>query len=385
LTVNEANGTPIATSMGSTGTLSTNTVQYTLSSYFTNPAGAGSITYSLVSNPYGNASISSGILSVTGNNRGTSYTVTVRGTNSYGSADSSLSVTESSPPSFWTEYSTGASSSLYVGYASSSGTFGVAAYGSSTFYTSTTGTSWTARTLPASGLTQSIVGSGSTFICGTNGTGATNAFVYKSTNSGSSWSRYDTGYILSLTSVVFFSPSGTYIFGTSNTGYSLSFDPNNNGSVAYTIGSGTRAYPRVATNGSMVVAVGPSGYSAYTLNGVTWTESSSSISTCNGIAYSPSQGAFVATSSSRMWVSYDGFTWTGYTVTTRSWRGISWNASLGQFLVISTDSNVVMTSSNGTSWTESTVTNARSWWTVVGGGSKWIAGSSDNSGIVGVR
>ncbi len=101
LTVNEANGAPIATTLGSSGTLTNNTVQYTLSSYFTAPAGTGTITYSLVANPQSSASISSGVLSVTGNYRNTTYTVTVRGTNSYGSADSSLSVTEATPPDLY--------------------------------------------------------------------------------------------------------------------------------------------------------------------------------------------------------------------------------------------------------------------------------------------
>lgn len=91
-------GIPISmSSLGSTS-LSTGTASRDLSLYTTDYSGT-SISRSLIYNPYGNAYITSGILYVPGNQRGTSYSVTVRSTNGYSQqASSSLSVTESSPP-----------------------------------------------------------------------------------------------------------------------------------------------------------------------------------------------------------------------------------------------------------------------------------------------
>lgn len=88
---------PTASSLGSVS-LTNNTAQYTLSSYFSDPYSGTSLTYSILANPYSNASISSGILSVVGNYRNTSYTVTVQASNAYNkTASSSLSVTEQAP------------------------------------------------------------------------------------------------------------------------------------------------------------------------------------------------------------------------------------------------------------------------------------------------
>ena len=83
-------------------TLTTNTVQFLLSSYFTDYSGT-SLTYSLTSNPYGSASITNnqGIwyLSITGSYLGQTYQVTVQASNSYSQvATSSITIVESSRP-----------------------------------------------------------------------------------------------------------------------------------------------------------------------------------------------------------------------------------------------------------------------------------------------
>jgi hypothetical protein len=79
-------------------TLDTNTATYTLSNYFSDPNNQA-LTYTLVTNPNNNASITSGVLSVVGNYRGASYTVTVRATNTSSMyVDSILFVTENAVP-----------------------------------------------------------------------------------------------------------------------------------------------------------------------------------------------------------------------------------------------------------------------------------------------
>ena len=91
-----AASTPTSTSMGST-TLTTNSATYMLASYLSDPSSSGAVTYTITANPIGNASVSGGVLTINGNNRGTTYTVTVQATNQYGStATSSVTVTESS-------------------------------------------------------------------------------------------------------------------------------------------------------------------------------------------------------------------------------------------------------------------------------------------------
>jgi hypothetical protein len=86
-------------SMGSMNLTNTSDSR-TLSSYFTDYSGTG-LSYSFTSNPYSSASISAGTLSVVGNNRNTSYTVTVQASNSYSqTASSSVSVTETSSDTY---------------------------------------------------------------------------------------------------------------------------------------------------------------------------------------------------------------------------------------------------------------------------------------------
>jgi predicted RNA-binding protein with TRAM domain len=77
--------------------ISTNTASINLSSYISDLS--GSLSYSITSNPYGNAYISGTTLYIPGANRGRSYSVTVRATNGYTlTASQSVSITEPFPP-----------------------------------------------------------------------------------------------------------------------------------------------------------------------------------------------------------------------------------------------------------------------------------------------
>lgn len=83
-------------SLGSVS-MSNNTVSYFLGSYFADYSGTA-LGYSIIGNPYNSAWISGSTLFVLGNNRSTSYTVTVMASNSFNqSASTSLSVTETAP------------------------------------------------------------------------------------------------------------------------------------------------------------------------------------------------------------------------------------------------------------------------------------------------
>lgn len=90
LTVVES-GVPVPTISQQFGTvtLSNDTTTFTLSNYFANAT-----SYSVTINPNNNATISSNILTVVGNFRATTYSIVVRGTNSSGYVDLTLTVIE---------------------------------------------------------------------------------------------------------------------------------------------------------------------------------------------------------------------------------------------------------------------------------------------------
>jgi hypothetical protein len=86
---------PTATTLGSV-TLTTDTKTYTLSDYFTTSADTTPLSYYMTANPNGNATLATGVLSIVGANRGTTYSVTVSASNAYGkTASSSVTVTDS--------------------------------------------------------------------------------------------------------------------------------------------------------------------------------------------------------------------------------------------------------------------------------------------------
>lgn len=120
-------GYNIASSSLGSVTVSNNTVTYSLGSYFTDYSATG-LGYTLTANPNGNASLSGSTLSVTGNNRGSTYTVSVSASNSYNqTASTSLSVTEPALPVVFS--ATGGTKSTFSTYTihtyTSSGSFTV--------------------------------------------------------------------------------------------------------------------------------------------------------------------------------------------------------------------------------------------------------------------
>lgn len=94
-TVTEAWLAPYVKAELGAASLTNNTVNYALLNYF---GGTTPLSYSLVANPFSNAAITSGTLSLVGARRGTTYSVVVGASNAAGLATSSLGVTESSPP-----------------------------------------------------------------------------------------------------------------------------------------------------------------------------------------------------------------------------------------------------------------------------------------------
>lgn len=84
---------PSATSMGSV-TIGGEAVTRNLPDYFTDAGGHGSLTFSLATNPQGNASVSGTTLTVQGSSAGAAYTVWVKAANTAGASYSSLQVTE---------------------------------------------------------------------------------------------------------------------------------------------------------------------------------------------------------------------------------------------------------------------------------------------------
>lgn len=90
-------GPSIASGLGSIS-LGNNSYNWYLPSYFSDSSGT-TLTYSVTSNPYSSASISSNYLYVYANYRNTSYTVTVTATNGYGQSVSlSTTITETAAP-----------------------------------------------------------------------------------------------------------------------------------------------------------------------------------------------------------------------------------------------------------------------------------------------
>lgn len=127
LSLLSGSSTPTAISLG-TVYLTNNTRTFNLSNYFTNSV-SGSLVYTVTSDPYLNTSITSNTLSIIGNYRNTTYTVTVRATNAYNSyVESSLTVVEVSsttrsyPPITLTSTTTNVANEVY-----GNGTYVVAA------------------------------------------------------------------------------------------------------------------------------------------------------------------------------------------------------------------------------------------------------------------
>jgi hypothetical protein len=110
----------------------------------------------------------------------------------------------------------------------------------------------------------------------------------------------------------------------------------------------------------MFVAVGTSAstsHSAYSLDGKTWVSTTPiSGKTWNSVCWSPDLGMFIAVASSgtgnRIMRSSNGIVWD--TVTSpadNNWTSVCWSPELGIFVAVASTGNQTMSSTNGTSWT----------------------------------
>jgi hypothetical protein len=384
LIVNEAVApNPSSTSMGSTSSLTNNTVQYTLSNYFTDSTGTG-LTYTLTANPQSSASISNGVLSVTGNYRSTSYTVTVQATNGYSkSTTSSLTVNEATP-SAPISSSMGSTSSL---------TNNTVQYTLSNYFTGINMT----YTLTANPQSSANISNGVLSVTG-NYRDTSYTVTVEATNLGGSATSSLTvnetymTFATTLNSIsstnrnwksVAWSDSLTRFTIATNSMYAVS----SNGST-WTEGSlgNLSAFTDMTWSPelSMFCLISASSTSSYlkSTDGTNWSLGALPAAYALGcIAWSPDLTRFCAAGNGTndVLISSNGTSWTRYAGITGIWRGMVWSSSLNIFCAVginTSDVGVVMTSSDGTSWTSRTIANQN--WIDVAGRNPICAVSTDN-------
>jgi len=135
----------------------------------------------------------------------------------------------------------------------------------------------------------------------------------------------------------------------------------NSNTLSYSWNSNTISYLIVDWSPELGIAIGlNSGSAAYSYDLQTWTSSTSSIPsyTWSSSCWSPQLSLFVAVCSSgntaSVLTSPDGITWTGRTTPgTNAWSSICWSTQLSLFVAVSTtvSTSGVMTSPNGITWT----------------------------------
>ncbi len=205
-------------------------------------------------------------------------------------------------------------------------------YGTINYSTSPNGTTWTARTLPASTNCVNIVWGGGLFLITTNGT---------------------QGYS---------SPDG--ITWTSQT------IPTANQKYALTYGNGIF----VALNyNNSAISTSP--------DGITWTSRTGSSRpwiavAWSGLTFAAIAGGFGA--SNAVITSPDGITWTEGTVpTSQNWQGMAWNGTV--FCSVATSSSVAITSPDGITWTERTLPSSTTWQYIIAIGSYLVAAAGGST------
>ena len=108
-------------------------------------------------------------------------------------------------------------------------------------------------------------------------------------------------------------------------------------------------------------------------DGNTWTSQVTPGSSYNYVCWSPELKMFCAVGSNTIMTSFDGITWYSQTVPeANAWSGVCWSPQLGKFCAVATTgTNRVMTSTTGLSW-GTVVVNAGSWtrvtWSPTAGG-----------------
>lgn len=296
--------------------------------------------------------------------------------------------------------------------------------GGSTIATSDDGVSWDSQVADGANY-YGIAASGSTVIAtGKSSVGNTTAYI-RSTNGGLTWSSRTTLPGFSIRNwKIRAGASNNFLVFAEGARYST------DGGVSYTGSSGTPGQWTDAVYGnSKWFLIGPSGYRvstnlgatfsggnlprngnwyvAYgngaivavtnqivtnqvvvsTDDGATWTEyTSAEQNSWTGVSFDSANNAFVAVASNgtnRVMRSTDnGQTWTAYAAAgTDAYTCVTYGASDGLFAALSAvgdDNSKVMTSTDGTSWTERSVSESTDWREIGYGGGQFVALS--NSG-----
>lgn len=120
--------------------------------------------------------------------------------------------------------------------------------------------------------------------------------------------------------------------------------------TARTIPAGT--YNAVTYGNSLFAAVGTSSKCATSPDGITWTARTIPTGTYYGIEWSSTLALFVAVGNGVISTSPDGITWTARTVpAANNWQSVAWSATLGLFIVASSDGTYRLAqSTNGIDW-----------------------------------
>lgn len=134
--------------------------------------------------------------------------------------------------------------------------------------------------------------------------------------------------------------------------------------------------PTLGTSGRLVaVAQGTGTNQVMTSDdgGASWTaRTASAARSWNSVCWAPALSLFVAVASDgallgRVMTSPDGITWTSRTAANGEWASVAWSPSLARFVAVglSGGPNYAMTSTDGTTWTASGVTQVAGYWTSV--------------------
>ena len=111
----------------------------------------------------------------------------------------------------------------------------------------------------------------------------------------------------------------------------------------------------VTSGNNTIIVVGNSGTIFTSINGSNWNDISTGAANLRDVVYSDSLGLFVAVGEAGFIGTYDGSTWTPITpVTTQRLNSVIWNSDVGEF-VITGNNNIILKSTDGTTWTSSNI------------------------------
>ena len=103
---------------------------------------------------------------------------------------------------------------------------------------------------------------------------------------------------------------------------------------------------------------GGSQWIRYSSDGINWSGVSLSTNAFQGVTWSPELGIYCAVANSgtnRAITSIDGIVWNNRSLSSNDWRSVAWSPKLGIFCVVGYD-NVVSTSPDGIIWTNTAIT-----------------------------